>query len=149
MDKAITAVLEKKKGPIRLSRNSKLFKTIVGAISDKKGEEVIALDLRKIDPKNVVYWLELDSRWVASTGVSLRIVRNFGILKIPLPLPTLLDQYNTDPGDVAFIRIAIIMNNFAKKMRQNNANKISNNRFIAKIISELQKITKGLTQSLK
>ena len=49
MDKAITAVLEKKKGPIRLSRNSKLFKTIVGAISDKKGEEVIALDLRKID----------------------------------------------------------------------------------------------------
>jgi ribosome-associated protein len=32
----------------RLSRNSRIFKTIVKAIQDKKGEEIISLDLRKI-----------------------------------------------------------------------------------------------------
>ena len=32
----------------RLSRNSKIFKTIIKAIQDKKGENIISLDLRKI-----------------------------------------------------------------------------------------------------
>lgn len=32
----------------RLNKNSKIFKTIVKAIHDKKGEEIISLDLRKI-----------------------------------------------------------------------------------------------------
>jgi ribosome-associated protein len=32
----------------RLSRNSRIFKTIVKAIQDKKGEDIISLDLRKI-----------------------------------------------------------------------------------------------------
>ena len=32
----------------RLNRNSKIFKTIINAILDKKGENVVSLDLRKI-----------------------------------------------------------------------------------------------------
>lgn len=32
----------------RLNRNSKIFKTIIHAIQEKKGEQVISLDLRKI-----------------------------------------------------------------------------------------------------
>lgn len=32
----------------RLTRNSKLFKSIITAIQDKKGENIISLDLRKI-----------------------------------------------------------------------------------------------------
>ena len=32
----------------RLTRNSKLFKTIVNAILEKKGENIVSLDLRKI-----------------------------------------------------------------------------------------------------
>ncbi len=32
----------------RLSRNSKIFKTIIRAIEDKKGENIVSLDLRKI-----------------------------------------------------------------------------------------------------
>ena len=32
----------------RLTRNSKIFKTIIQAIQEKKGENVISLDLRKI-----------------------------------------------------------------------------------------------------
>ncbi len=32
----------------RLTRNSKLFKTIINAIRQKKGENIVSLDLRKI-----------------------------------------------------------------------------------------------------
>ncbi len=38
----------RKKSVTKLSKNSKLFKTIIKAIQDKKGEDVVCLDLRKI-----------------------------------------------------------------------------------------------------
>jgi ribosome-associated protein len=38
----------KKSSVSRLTRNSKIFKTIIKAIQDKKGENIISLDLRKI-----------------------------------------------------------------------------------------------------
>lgn len=38
----------RKKAITKLSKNSKLFKTIIKAIQDKKGEDVVCLDLRKI-----------------------------------------------------------------------------------------------------
>ncbi len=38
----------RKKGQTRLTRNSKLFKVIINAIQDKKGENIVSLDLRKI-----------------------------------------------------------------------------------------------------
>ncbi|MBS1743416.1 MAG: ribosome silencing factor [Bacteroidetes bacterium] len=39
----------RKKSPARLTKNSKIFKTIIDAILEKKGEQVISMDLRKID----------------------------------------------------------------------------------------------------
>ena len=38
----------KKSSVTRLTRNSKIFKTIIKAIQNKKGENIISLDLRKI-----------------------------------------------------------------------------------------------------
>ncbi len=38
----------RKKGAARLNRNSKIFKAIIKAIQDKKGENLVSLDLRKI-----------------------------------------------------------------------------------------------------
>jgi ribosome-associated protein len=38
-----------KKSSSRLTRNSKLIKTIIAAIQEKKGENIISLDLRKIN----------------------------------------------------------------------------------------------------
>jgi ribosome-associated protein len=38
----------RKKGSGRLSKSSKIYKTIIKAIQDKKGENIISLDLRKI-----------------------------------------------------------------------------------------------------
>ncbi|KAA5535156.1 ribosome silencing factor [Taibaiella lutea] len=37
------------KSEVRVSRDSSLFQTILKAIHDKKGENVVSLDLRKID----------------------------------------------------------------------------------------------------
>jgi len=44
----LTVLNNRTKSLTRLTRNSKLFKTIIEAIHDKKGENIISLDLRKI-----------------------------------------------------------------------------------------------------
>ncbi len=45
----LTVLASRKKNTItRLTRNSKIFKVIIKAIQDKKGENIISLDLRKI-----------------------------------------------------------------------------------------------------
>ena len=49
MENTIIALQGRKKSLTRLNRNSKLFKTILNAIKDKKGNNIISLDLRKID----------------------------------------------------------------------------------------------------
>jgi ribosome-associated protein len=38
----------KRNSAVRLTRNSKIFKNIIKAIQEKKGEKIISLDLRKI-----------------------------------------------------------------------------------------------------
>ncbi len=44
------ASLTKRKNPqaVKLTKSSKLFKTIIAAIQEKKGENIVTLDLRKI-----------------------------------------------------------------------------------------------------
>ena len=44
----LDVLANRKKSAARLNRNSKIFKTIIRAIQDKKGEQVVSLDLRKI-----------------------------------------------------------------------------------------------------
>ena len=44
----LAALASRKKGIARLNRNSKIFKTIIKSIQEKKGENIISLDLRKI-----------------------------------------------------------------------------------------------------
>ena len=39
----------KRKSAARLTKSSKIIKTIIAAIQDKKGENIISLDLRKIN----------------------------------------------------------------------------------------------------
>jgi ribosome-associated protein len=45
----LDVLANRKKGQTRLTRNSKIFKTIIKAIQDRKGENIVSLDLRKID----------------------------------------------------------------------------------------------------
>ncbi len=62
MDKIITALQSRKKPATRLTRNSKLFKTIIKAIKDKKGEEIVSLDLKKIDESVADYFILCEAK---------------------------------------------------------------------------------------
>ena len=44
----LEVLASRKKGTARLNRNSKIFKTIIRAIQEKKGGNIVSLDLRKI-----------------------------------------------------------------------------------------------------
>lgn len=44
----LTILNTRKKAATRITRNSKIFTTIIKAIQEKKGENVVSLDLRKI-----------------------------------------------------------------------------------------------------
>lgn len=48
MNKLNALTTRKKSSVVRLTRNSKIFKTIIHAIQEKKGEHIVSLDLRKI-----------------------------------------------------------------------------------------------------
>jgi len=47
----------KKKSAVRLTRNSKIIKTIIAAIQEKKGENIISLDLRKINEASADFFI--------------------------------------------------------------------------------------------
>lgn len=49
MEKIITVLQGRKKSADGLTRNSKLFKSILKAAKDKKAENIVSLDLKKID----------------------------------------------------------------------------------------------------
>lgn len=45
----LASLTNRKKSAARLTKNSKIIKTIIAAIREKKGENIISLDLRKIN----------------------------------------------------------------------------------------------------
>jgi len=54
----IEALNSRKKSSLtRLTRNSKIFKTIIHAIQEKKGENIVSLDLRKIPEAVADYFI--------------------------------------------------------------------------------------------
>lgn len=48
MDNLKALNTRKKSSVVRITRNSKIFKTIIHAIQEKKGDNIVSLDLRKI-----------------------------------------------------------------------------------------------------
>jgi ribosome-associated protein len=44
----LEVLTSRKKSTARLNKNSKIFKTVIKAIQEKKGENIVSLDLRKI-----------------------------------------------------------------------------------------------------
>lgn len=49
MEQLAVLTNRKKKSAVRLTRNSKIIKTIIAAIQEKKGQHIVSLDLRKIN----------------------------------------------------------------------------------------------------
>lgn len=63
----------KKSSVSRLTRNSKIFKTIIKAIQDKKGENIVSLDLRKIGEASADFFIVCE----ASSTTQVRAIADF------------------------------------------------------------------------
>ena len=61
---------ERPKRSARLTRNSKLFKTIINAIRNKKGENIISLDLRKVEEAVADFFIVCE----ASSNVQIKAI---------------------------------------------------------------------------
>ncbi len=66
----LSVLANRKKAAIRLKRNSRLFKAIIKAIQEKKGEHIVSLDLRKI-PEAVADFFVLCE---ASSNIQVRAI---------------------------------------------------------------------------
>lgn len=73
MNKLNVLNTRKKTSVARLTRNSKILKTIITAIQDKKGEQIVSLDLRKI-PEAVADFFIICQ---ASNTTQLRAIADF------------------------------------------------------------------------
>ena len=69
----LNVLSSRKKSLTRLTRNSKIFKTIIHAIQEKKGEQIVSLDLRKI-PEAVADFFIICQ---ASNTTQLRAIADF------------------------------------------------------------------------
>jgi ribosome-associated protein len=61
---------ERPKRLARLTKNSKIFKTIISAIHNKKGENIISLDLRKVEEAVADFFIVCE----ASTNVQVKAI---------------------------------------------------------------------------
>lgn len=73
MNKTTLSGSRKKKGLTRLTRNSKVFKAIINAILEKKGENVVSLDLRDISEAVADFFIICE----ASNPIQLRAIADF------------------------------------------------------------------------
>lgn len=67
---ALQVLTARPKRAARLTRNSKLFKTIISAIRQKKGENIVSLDLRKIQEAVADFFIVCE----ASSNVQVRAI---------------------------------------------------------------------------
>ena len=67
---ALQVLTARPKRAVRLTRNSKLFKTIISAIRQKKGENIVSLDLRKIHEAVADFFIVCE----ASSNVQVRAI---------------------------------------------------------------------------
>lgn len=69
----LTVLSERKKNITRLTKNSKIFKAIIHAIQEKKGEKIVSLDLRKIPEAVADFFIICE----ASNNTQLKAIADF------------------------------------------------------------------------
>ena len=69
----LTVLATRKKSSTRLTRSSKIIKTIIHAIQEKKGEQIVSLDLRKITEAVSDFFIICQ----ASNNIQLRAIADF------------------------------------------------------------------------
>ena len=73
MDKIVTALQGRQKATQRLTRKSPLFKTILNAVKEKKGENIVSLDLKKIDEAVADYFVLCE----AQSSVQVKAIADY------------------------------------------------------------------------
>ncbi len=68
----LASLTNRKKSAARLTKNSKIIKTIIAAIQEKKGENIISLDLRKINEAVTDFFIVCE----ASNPAQIRAIAN-------------------------------------------------------------------------
>ncbi len=68
----------KPKRAARLTKNSKIFKTIIQAIQEKKGEDIVSLDLRKIHEAVADFFIICE----AKSHTQIRAIADFVELQV-------------------------------------------------------------------
>lgn len=69
----LTVLSDRKKSITRLTKNSKIFKAIINAIQEKKGENIVSLDLRKIPEAVADFFIICE----ASNNTQLKAIADF------------------------------------------------------------------------
>ncbi|HET9279380.1 MAG TPA: ribosome silencing factor [Flavitalea sp.] len=67
------ATRRKRKSAGRLTKNSKIFKAIISAIQEKKGQNIVSLDLRKIPEAVADFFIVCE----ASSNTQVRAISDF------------------------------------------------------------------------
>jgi len=68
----------KKSSQTRITRNSKIFKTIIHSIQEKKGERLVSLDLRKIPEAVADFFIICE----ATNNIQLKAIADFVELEV-------------------------------------------------------------------
>ena len=66
----LASLTNRKKSASRLTKNSKIIKTIIAAIQEKKGENIISLDLKKINEAVADFFIVCE----ASSSIQVRAI---------------------------------------------------------------------------
>jgi ribosome-associated protein len=69
----LTVLATRKRSVARITKNSKLFKTIIQAIQEKKGEKIVSLDLRKVHEAVADFFIICE----AKNHVQVRAIADF------------------------------------------------------------------------
>lgn len=85
MEQLSVLTTRKKKSAVRLTKNSKLIKTIINAIQEKKGENIISLDLRKVNEAVADFFIVCE----ASNQPQVRAISEF----VEQEMKTKCDEY--------------------------------------------------------
>lgn len=114
MEKIITSLQARKKAPARINRASKLFKSIISAIKEKKGEAIVSLDLRSIDEAVADFFILCE----AQSHVQIKAIADAVVEKVQRECDE--KPYHTEGGDqwtlVDYINIVVHI--FNKEQRQ-------------------------------
>lgn len=70
---SVSATRRKRKSVARLTKNSKIIKAIIHAIQEKKGENIISLDLRKIPEAVADFFIICE----ASSTIQVKAIADF------------------------------------------------------------------------